>query len=321
MEVLDQNTDTNPEVIENPSTDPQVTPENTDVTTDGGGSGENPENPPEYTPNFGFKYAVEGSKQVEDEISEIYRPLIKDPETEKQIRELHEKAYGLDFVKQDRDTLKEQFTNTQQQYQEQTKALQTVGAYIKHKDYGSVFDTLGIPREDVLKYALEQVQYQKMEPHQRAEFDQQNAERNRIAALELQNQEITQNYQQMAAQQREWEVDNYLMRQDVAETVNAFDQRAGQSGAFKAEVFRRGQMYAHQGQDVPVNQVVTELINLVGGAPAVAPGQGAQAQTQTAQTQKPVIPNISGKGTSPVKRVPKSIEDLRKIRAEMEAPS
>jgi len=300
--------------------DPVTDPGTVDPTTGLAGATKDPAlTPPEYSPNFKYRYAVEGAKQVEKEIEDLYKPLIKDAETEKAVRELHEKAYGLDFVKQDRDSLKGQYEDVYGKFQEQTRSLQTVGAYIKHKDYNSAFEVLGIPKEDVLNYALNLVQYNKMDPQQRQAYDQQNEERSRYAALELQNQELTQNFQNFAVQQREMEVNNLLMREDIAQVVDSFDQRNGVAGAFRNEVIKRGQYYAQQGQDVPVNQVVTELLSLVGPPPAMQPQAAATPVTQAAQQQKPVIPNIAGKGTSPVKKIPRSTDDLRKLSQQMTA--
>jgi len=278
------------------------------------------DDPPAYEPNFKFKYAVDGSKQQEAEIDEFLRGVIKDEETEKKVRDLYEKAYGIDFVKQDRDSLKDQYTKVQEEFTSQTQALQQAGAYVKHKDYDSFFKVMGIDKKDILEYALGIAQYQQMDPAQRQAYDAQINERSRLAQLELQNEQLTQNYQQFAARQREMELDNALMRQDVHGVASSFDQRVGRPGAFRDEVIKRGQLYAYQGHDVPVDQVITELVGIY-STPTVNGATTQQPQMQQGQQQqpKPVIPNVQGKGTSPVKRVPRNLDDIRKLAAEKAA--
>ena len=138
-----------------------------------------------------------------------------------------------------------------------------------------------------------------------------------MAALEMQNQQLTQNFQTFAVQQRENELTSILSRPDISEVVNSFDQRAGQPGAFRAEVIKRGQFYAYQSnQDVPPQQLVDELVSLVGMPQGTQQSAPTQTQPQ-AQAPKPVLPNVAGKGTSPVKRIAKSTDDLRQLAAQM----
>src|SRR5688500_2643210 len=58
---------------------------------------------PAYTPDFKVKI-----KGKEFEIDEMFRGLIKDADSEKKVKEFFEKAYGIDFVKQDRKALKDE---------------------------------------------------------------------------------------------------------------------------------------------------------------------------------------------------------------------
>lgn len=278
--------------------------------------------PAPYTPNFKYKYAVEGQKSVEAEIDDLFKPLIKDAETEKKVRELFEKAYGLDFIKSDRDTFKTTASDIYSKFQEQSQAINTVSTFIKNKDYDTVFEVLNIPKQDILQYALGIVQYQQMTPEQRAAYDRNIAERQRYAAIEMQNNQIMSEYNNLAATQRENDVANIVNRPEFASIVQNFDNVAGQ-GAFRNEVVRRGQYYAQvHGIDVPAEQVVREVAQLVGYQQANMQAQqrsmGGTSQNTpnagvTKPTQKPVLPNISGKGTSPVKKVPRSVDDLRQL--------
>ena len=95
-------------------------------------------------------------------------------------------------------------------------------------------------------------------------------------------------------------------------------------GAFRNEVIKRGQLYAHNGIDKPVSEVVKEVLLLAGHAAPQAngiqqtvdnsAGNGGQAPQQQIPAQKPpVIPNVGGQGTSPAKRVVRSLDEIRAL--------
>lgn len=75
---------------------PQVEGSPTTVNTQAPGvvSAQKPGETPAFSPNFKLKVM-----EQEREIPELLRPLIKDAESEKAVRELVEKAYGLEYVK------------------------------------------------------------------------------------------------------------------------------------------------------------------------------------------------------------------------------
>jgi hypothetical protein len=157
-----------------------------------------------------------------------------------------------------------------------------------------------------------------MPPEQRQRIDQEYETRQRLEYFERANQELLQAFQQTQTQQRTAELNGYLQRPDVAAAAQAFDQRAGREGAFREEVIKRGQYYARLPEpvDIPVEQAVSEILRYVG--PMNAPQPQAEAQMEAPAPQaavapapKPVIPNIKGRGTSPVKKAVKSIDDLR----------
>lgn len=277
---------------------------------------------PVYTPNFKFKFAAPGtSKQEEREFDDYLKAAIKDEETEKKIRELHEKAYGLDFVKADRDALKQAYQPLEQEYSKLQQSLTQLGGFVRKKDYDSFFETLQIPREDVLRYALQLVQVQQMSPEQRAQFEAQRAESQRAVALEMQNQELSQRFQQMQVHQRTIELDTALTSPTVAEQIQAYDARAGRPGAFRDLVIQRGQYhYMASGVDLPAGQAVQEVLGMLGlqGQQAAGQAAGVAGVAQPASGgAKPVIPNIQGRGTSPAKRVVKSTDDLRRLANQM----
>lgn len=274
-----------------------------------------------FTPNYKFKYAVDGQKQGEAEFDDIFKPLVRDADTEKKVRDLYAKAFGLDFVKADRDRIKAEYDPIVQNHQKVSSSLQTLGRFVQNKDYGSFFEALKIPQEDVLRYALQVIELHKMDPQQRAVYEQQRSHQQRAFALEMQNQELMQSLQQTSVRTRDTELSTALSGQGVAEAAASFDARTGKSGAFRDLVIQRGQFHAlASGVDMPASQVVGEVLAMIG---AQVQGGNAQGQGKTTQQaageKKPVLPNISGKGTSPARRIVKSTADLRKLASQMAA--
>lgn len=301
------------------STDSGSSPNNTTPNSSDAGSAL----PPTYTPSFKFKYAAAGetNKQLEGEFDDFLKPHIKDAETEEKVRKLYAKAHGLDFVQAERDRLKSEYQPLAEKHANVTRSLQELSGHVQRGDFQSFFQALQIPEQAVLKYALERVQYHKMDPQQRAQLDRQRGEMQRASALEQQNQLLQQNYQQLAAQQRDMELGSVLTRPEIASVIQSFDERAGKPGAFKALVIQRGQYYAlAQGVDMPPEQVVSDVLAMIGTQASTPQANGANGNGGgTAPQKPPVLPNVSGKGTSPAKKIITSTDQLRQLAAEKAA--
>lgn len=311
--------ETTEEVVENPVEDvetveaaPEAEAEG-EPTAEASAEGEIPQ----YNPNF--KFNVKGK---ELEFDEWVQPFVKDEETEKRFRDIFERAHGLDEVKNDRQSLRAELKTVREEKAKIDESLQHLSSFVQAKDYRSFFEALGIPKADVLKYAVEELKYQEMSPEQRYEIDARRSERQRLSQLEMQNQRLQQTYEQQLREQKTAELDAELQRPDIQTIAQSYDARAGQAGAFRNEVIARGTYYetAH-GQIISVKQAVDEVLRLMGG-PQQSPAQQAGQQTQAAgQSQapvikkdKPVIPSMGGGSSgSPARRQPRSIEDLRKL--------
>lgn len=278
-----------------------------------------------YTVNPVFKV-----KNTEKKMDDWLLPAIKTPEQEKALRELHEKAYGLDHVKADRQSLKERLKGYEARFEQEVapvmQGVQKLNYALQQGNLGAAFDVLNIPKQAVLTWAL---QYAQMDAQQRAQVD--GAGKTALQAFDqqLQGQSYQQQMQAQMAEFRSRELDFTLQRPDVTQAQQAFDSVHGE-GAFRNEVIRRGQFYAYQGKDIPAEQAVEEVMRYVprqspqapgSHVPAATPPQAAPSPAAAAQAQqaKPVIPNIQGQGTSPAKRVIGSMADIRKRRKELEA--
>lgn len=280
--------------------------------------------PSPYTPNLKFKVMDQ-----EKEFAPWVKNYIKDAESEKNFRDLFERAEGLNHVKQDRQTLRSENTELKSELGSVKTALTTVGDFLKNDDLDSFFEAFNLSEEQILKYAVKRLQLKDMPPAQQAEYQRQRQQQQEYYALKRQNEELSRGYTETTVQQRSSELDQTLASPQVSAVVQAFDSRMGRQGAFREEVIRRGQYHAYTTNvDVPVEQVVKEVLSLVHhgdpgqqlGTPLVNGGSAVQQAAGQAPVQKkPVIPNIQGRGTSPVKKIPRSIDDLKKLAASMDA--
>lgn len=281
-----------------------------------------------YQPNLKFKYLdVETNKQLEKDMDEWIKPLLKDADTEAKVRQLYAKAYGMDHAKSSREKFKAENETLRQEKTQFDRSLQILSQHVQNDDMESFFEALKIPEDKVLKYALNRVQYRDLPPEKRAEYDQMRSTKQRAALLEQENARLSEQYTSVQAQTRAHELDSYVSNPNVAGVAEQFDARVGQ-GAFRNEVIKRGQYYwaIHQ-QDIPVQQAVNEVLQMIGHSmqPNTAQVPGS-VPTQTAPSgvpgvsqtpdKKPVLPNIQGRGTSPARKLPNSIKDLKKLAME-----
>lgn len=270
-----------------------------------------------FTPNFKFKVY-----DKEHEIDEIYRPLIKDKETEKRVRELHEKAYGIDGIKQDRETLRSSLTEANEKISRTDKALESLGGYVQKKDYDSFFDALKINKRDIIEYAI-QVAKREQDPQAMQAYESERQARLHRESLDATQSQVFAEQQRLASERRGFELSQVLTTPEVGQFAQAYETRIGKPGAFREFVIQIGRSFEAQQQDLTAAQAVEKAIEYLQGSPIVA---GATAQPQaTAAPQvvqasaKPVIPNIQGRGTSPVKPSYNSLEDLKRRGKELEA--
>lgn len=257
---------------------------------------------PAYTPNYKFRAA-----DKDYEFEEWIRPVIKDAEIEKKLRDIHEKAYGLPVVKQRFSELEKTHKTTSSEYNTLKGDIKKLVEY-RDTDIGKFFKTFQIDDEKIFQYAMDRLNYQQMPQEQRQVLEAQKAAEERAASLETKYQTQQEQFQQYLVTAKTSELKSALDRPDIKATAEAFDARVGKPGAFEAEVIRRGQLAAYaEGKDISALEAVQQVMSLI--------GQPATAQpSELRQTGKPpVIPAITGRSTSPAGKSPQSIEDLKKL--------
>jgi hypothetical protein len=315
----------NPAVVEAPEAapivpppaDPQVEPAPKEPV-----EGETPAAPIEaapYTPNFKVK-----AYDKEFEIPEEFRSLIKDADSEKKVRDIFEKAYGLDGMKERYTRTKEDFGKAQEvlgKYAEQDRTIDFLGKCVEKKDFGTYFDTLGIDRKDLQKWMLQELQTAELPPEQQAIYNRERELQKRAYALEAENQKYKTQVEssqeeglRKEGERRVTELTTVITSQpEISAVAKAFDARKG-NGAFFELVRKTGlTAYQTEGKDLTVQEAVAQVMDLLGPGQA----QAAKVASVAEAKAKPVLPIVEGRSLSPTAKKPNSVEDLRKMAAAM----
>lgn len=276
------------------------------------------EQAPAYQPNYKFRYPKAGQEHAEAEFDEWIRGAVN-KENEEKIRDLYTKAHGMDFYKDKSQKHSESFREYREKYDPLVKAWGELSQQYNSGDVSGFFKSLNIDDDTIFKYALDKLQERELPQEERAFREQSRETSRRAQTLEQKYAELESKYQQTMVQSRASELDRELGAQDVSSIAQEFDGRIGRQGAFKEEVIKRGAMiYQTTGQDLSPKQVIGEMVGMY--KPLLQPGQAPQqmqpTQNQFQQSQsmqKPVLPSAGGRSASPVKRAPRSLDDIRKI--------
>jgi hypothetical protein len=276
------------------------------------------EEAPAFTPNFKVKVMDE-----ELEIPESFRTLIKDANTQKEVQEIFEKAYGLEHHKK---KTYEPLVQNHRQLTEQVKSLDAGMTQLQQlaqdpKSLKDFMDFWKIDKKVLYQFVADELRFEELP----------EAEKNKILAEKRKEYEAGQHrteadsyrqrWLQSEAQNRMFQLDTAISREDIAQVASNFDARAGKPGAFRQEVIYRGILHEQAtGKDLPVEEAVKQVMSVLGYAEeADTAGQPAATKVVASVPQKklPVIPAIGGgSGASPVKRAVNSTDDLRKLYAD-----
>jgi hypothetical protein len=304
------------------TSNPQAAAAATPAAPAGNADGTPAATPPAFTPNF--KYKAFGK---EHELEEFWRPLIKDADSEKKVKDLFTKTMAFDDIKARYESTQGEFQNVLQEHQALDRDVRRVMTFLNNGDLDNFFGALRIPEQKVFDWVSRKLEMENMTPEQRQAVESQARERARAYDLEMEKTELEQQFESQAVQARTVQLDLTLARPDVAQAASQWDSRMGQLGAFRELVVQEAiASYHATGQDLSAEQAVAQVLQKYGKL--LEPGTQPQAvvpqapgtPTPTPQvTAKPVIPAVQGRGTSPVKKSPKSIDDLRQMAREMDA--
>ena len=278
---------------------------------------------PAFQPNWKVKVM-----DKELEIPEAFRALMKDEKTEKEVREIFEKAYGLDVVKTKHIELRGKLQNTEKELGVYKGGISELRQIYQKGDFDGFFERLQIPQQEVLQWVLEKVNYSQLPPEQRQVLDEKKRAERQADQLEKQSASSQQNYEKRMQQVTASLLESALARDDVRKFAADFDARVGKPDSFRERVIDQGELAFMTSEEdwVDPNQVVSQVMTQYGPfiagnaqSPAASPiseaAAPAQQQTVVATPAKPTptIPNVSGRASSPMKNKPKSLDDLKQL--------
>lgn len=261
---------------------------------------------PEWQPDFKYKFGDE-----ELEIEEAYRQYIKDEESQRIIKEwaLSQKEMPqLQSQLQDLSGYKERFDPIYHQMMDLAQKWEA-------KDLDGFFQGMGVDYKTIEGYVAEKLRYNQLPEEQRREYDERRQERSESYEMRRRNEQLEQQVYQANVQRLGFELDQTLSKPDVQQLSSVYDDIYGQ-GAFRQEVVQAGQaIHAMHGQDLPAGQIVQMVAQRV--RPLVERLSQSGQQQGVPQQAPRVIKNPRGSSASPDRARPKSVDDLRKLAAEM----
>lgn len=267
---------------------------------------------PAYQPNYGYSVM---DKQLE--IPEQFRSIIKDQDTEKLVREIFEKAEGLNYVKPKYESVKSEYESLKNQFDPIQKDLSLLGDLLKNKDFGGFFQAFNLTDEDIVKYAIDRMEYFQLPPEKRQMMDAQRQQGLEYYKLKQENDYYKQQQSQAELNTTYNELKSTISAPHISPIVESFNARAGQPDAFEKAVIAHAQShFAMYKQDLSVPQAIESFVKTFGlaGMASQPPTQnsGAQVGANPAE-RKATLPKSGSGAMSPVKEKVKSLADLRKL--------
>lgn len=270
---------------------------------------------PAYVPDYKLK-VYDQDAVLEDK---FLKDLIKDADSEKKVKEIAQKYLGFDTVKAKNMKVTQEYQTYHQQTMPVVDYYNKASSFLQKNDMDGFFEFLKIPQDVIFKYAVQKAEEAQLAPDQRQFLQQQRQIYKDKISLEEQNQSLQSNQQTQANEYRKQELGWVMARPDVSTTAQAYDAKVGQPGAFRQLVINQGLAYhaATQGKgDLSAEQATMEVLKYIG---VFLPQQGQAPTTPLIQQNgaPPIIPNVTGRGTSPVKKQVRSIADLKKKAEEL----
>jgi hypothetical protein len=282
---------------------------------------------PAYEPNY--KYKAFGKER---ELDPMFRDLIKDPESEKKVKEVFTRADAFDDMKSQKEAVSSEYQRLNQQHAALDKDVRRVANFINNGDVGNTLAALRISDDAVLNYLRQKAEVANLSPFQQQAFQQAQMQRMQEFDQQEQMKQLQENYANERRETRVMQLDYTLDSPDVSPQAQAWDAKMGQAGAFKHLVIETaGNHFRMTNQDLSPRDAVQLTLQKYGRlleqpqasqaqvVPAANQQIGAASPQPVAQGAKPVIPAVAGRGASPIKQAPKSIKDLKRMGAEMAA--
>ena len=283
------------------------------------------------------EFSFDGKIKVMDsevEVPEFLKNAVKDEESANYVKEMIEKSYGLDAIKEKRDHYKTQvgelegkFNEVNQELNKTNENLDFLDNLIKTGDMQTFQQYAGINDEAILKRAAEIIQYRELTPTQKAEYDRNIQSRQRQYALEFENQELRQTHSNSEVQKTSDALDEQLSS-SFSEVSSSYDKENGY-GSFRKEVVKTAMAVEQRtGKSLSPQEAIELTVRSFGLPLSQAPQNPEPTQQPAPQVPvnervvvrepKPTMTNVKAGNKSPVKPKVKSIADLRKLAAQFD---
>ena len=271
---------------------------------------------PAYAPNFIFK-----AHGKDNELPEMFRGLIKDAESEKQVKEIFEKAYGMENMREKNLKASEQISYYEKELvpplMKQHEMLQEITGFIQKKDFDSVFELAGIDARDLQEWMYKKLSINDLPPDQQAIYNQnrelqkqQYEYEKKVRSYEQQNETASQEQHRQQLNSLSESLNFELSQPQIQSVVKNFDQERGQ-GAFQTKVIKYAAFVSQtEGRELSPKEAVQEFLkefpqtNTLSSKPNAGSGYSKD---------KPILPNPEAKPLSPVGQKPNSIKDLKEL--------
>lgn len=282
-----------------------------------------PLEPGEYTPNHKFSFMDQ-----EYEFDDKVKSFIKSKEDEDYFRDMFtaQKAHAAykEFggVREIGDKLKG-YQEIEQSYTGLNQEVNQLQGMLKSGNIEQFREYLGIPKEQLLNWAIAEAKAQQ-DPNAAAALQQQYQQQQQNFNLQYQHEIMQNNIEQQNIQQRNSELDAGLGSSEVAK---AYDNLVGTPGSFRQAVINHGIVNEQQGRDVSIADAIKAVESQFQGLVAnqsVGTQQNPQTQVQTQVVNDPsktvvinqgnqqTIPNLKAGSQTPAKKKFTSLADLKK---------
>jgi hypothetical protein len=260
----------------------------------------------DYSPNTKYKVLDE----EHDFDPKLKKLLTK--ETEPVIRELYEKAHGIEGIKASRTQAVRERDEVQGNYNNLVQEVARVINYRKAGDLDSFFESVQLDDNAIAGYILEKIRISKLSPEERAVYDNARTLRKRLTGVEAQLHSVQSTGSNREVQDRLTSLDQVLGGEKMKSAVSGYDARNGK-GSFRSAVINWA---ASQQNDLQANEAVEGFMKTF-GLNAVVPQKATGGNPTKRVVKRPqvkTIPNYGGGQASvTATKKPKSVEDLRKL--------
>lgn len=271
---------------------------------------------PAYQPNYIFK-----AHGKDNELPEMFRGLIKDAETERQVKEIFEKAYGMENMREKNKKFEESLNYFEKELvpplMKQHELVQEISSFIAKKDFDSAFELAGIDERDLQEWMYKKLSTRELPPEQQAIYNQ-NRELQRqqyeyekkVRAYEEQQKQTMEQQHRAQLNSLKETLDFELSQPQIKEVVKNFDSQQGQ-GAFQTKVIKYAAFISQtEGRELSPKEAVQEFLKEFPQTNTLSskPNYGSSSPKE-----KPVLPNPEAKPLSPVGNKPSNLKELREL--------